>query len=42
MTHGNPAKIEPGLEGSCERVVSQELTLAYYDPNCRPFFPLRP
>lgn len=33
MTHGLPAKIEPGLEGSCERVVTQELTLAYFDPN---------
>jgi fluoroacetyl-CoA thioesterase len=26
------AKIEPGLEGSCERVVSLEWTLAHYDP----------
>jgi fluoroacetyl-CoA thioesterase len=33
MTRGNPAKIEPGLEGFCERVVSQEWTLAHIDPN---------
>ena len=33
MTHGNPAKIEPGLQGFCERVVSQEWTLAHIDPN---------
>jgi len=33
MTQGHPAKIEPGLEGFCERVVSQELTLAHVDPN---------
>jgi predicted thioesterase len=33
MTSGNPLKIEPGLEGFCERVVSQELTLAHVDPN---------
>jgi predicted thioesterase len=33
MTQGIPARIEPGLEGFCERVVSQELTLAYVDPN---------
>jgi fluoroacetyl-CoA thioesterase len=33
MTHGNPAKIEPGLEGFCELVVSQEWTLAHYDSN---------
>lgn len=33
MTHGNPARIEPGLEGFCERVVSKELTLAHVDPN---------
>ncbi len=33
MTHGKPAKIEPGLEGYCERVVSQDLTVAYFDPN---------
>jgi fluoroacetyl-CoA thioesterase len=33
MTLGNPAKIEPGLEGFCERVVSQEWTLAHFDPS---------
>ena len=33
MTQGNPAKIEPGLEGICERVVSKEWTLAHIDPN---------
>jgi predicted thioesterase len=33
MTPGNPLKIEPGLEGFCERVVSQELTLASVDPS---------
>jgi fluoroacetyl-CoA thioesterase len=32
MTKGVPAKIEPGLEGFCERVVSQEWTLAHFDP----------
>jgi fluoroacetyl-CoA thioesterase len=32
MTQGGPAKIEPGLEGFCERVVSQEFTLAHFDP----------
>jgi fluoroacetyl-CoA thioesterase len=32
VTQGNPAKIELGLEGSCERVVSHEWTLAYMDP----------
>jgi len=32
MTQGNPPKIEPGLEGFCERVVSQEWTLAQIDP----------
>ena len=32
MTQGHPAKIKPGLEGSCERVVSHEWTLAYMDP----------
>ena len=32
MTNGSPAKIEPGLEGFCERVVSQEWTLAHFDP----------
>jgi fluoroacetyl-CoA thioesterase len=33
MTQGNPAKIEPGLEGFCERVVSQDWTLAYFHPD---------
>jgi fluoroacetyl-CoA thioesterase len=33
MTRGNLTKIEPGLEGSCERVVSQEWTLAHFDPS---------
>jgi fluoroacetyl-CoA thioesterase len=33
MTQGGPQKIEPGLEGFCERVVSHELTLANVDPN---------
>ena len=33
MTHGNTARIEPGLEGFCERVVSQEWTLSHIDPN---------
>jgi fluoroacetyl-CoA thioesterase len=33
MTAELPARIEPGLEGSCERVVSQEWTLSHYDPN---------
>ena len=33
MTQGNSAKIELGLEGFCERVVSQEWTLAHFDPN---------
>ena len=32
MTQGGPAKIEPGLEGFCERVVSQEWTLAHIEP----------
>jgi fluoroacetyl-CoA thioesterase len=31
MTVDRPAKIEPGLEGFCERVVSQEWTIAHYD-----------
>ncbi len=31
MTRSGPVKIEPGLQGFCERVVSQELTLAHYD-----------
>ena len=30
---GIPARIEPGLEGSCERLVTPELTLARIDPN---------
>jgi len=38
MTRGNPGKIEPGIEGSCERVVSQEWTLAYYDPKLPAIF----
>ncbi len=33
MTQGNSAKNEPGLEGFCERVVSQEWTLSHYDSN---------
>jgi len=33
VTHGHPPKIEPGLEGSCERVVSYEWTLTHMDPN---------
>ena len=33
MTRGRPAKIEPGLEGFCEGVVSWEWTLAHYNPN---------
>jgi fluoroacetyl-CoA thioesterase len=33
MTRSSPVKIEPGLEGFCERVVSKELTLAHVDPN---------
>jgi len=32
MTRGSPLKIAPGLEGFCERVVSQEMTLAHFDP----------
>ena len=32
MTRARPAKIEPGLMGFCERVVSPELTLAQIDP----------
>jgi fluoroacetyl-CoA thioesterase len=28
-----PEGIKPGLEGSCERVVTLELTLAHIDPN---------
>ena len=33
MTQGIPERIKPGLEGSCERVVTLELTLAHIDPN---------
>jgi fluoroacetyl-CoA thioesterase len=33
MKQGSPVRIEPGLEGFCERVVSQEWTLAHFDPN---------
>jgi fluoroacetyl-CoA thioesterase len=33
MSRSNPVKIEPGLEGFCERVVSHEWTLAHIDPN---------
>jgi fluoroacetyl-CoA thioesterase len=33
MNEGNPAKIELGLEGSCERVVLQEWTLANFNPD---------
>jgi predicted thioesterase len=33
MTKGRrPTKIKPGLEGFCERVVSQEWTLAHFNP----------
>ena len=32
MTRGVPETIKPGLEGSCERVVTLELTLAHIDP----------
>ena len=32
MTQGIPPRIEPGLEGSCERVVTLELTLTHIDP----------
>jgi len=33
VTHGIRVKIEPGLEGSVERIVSQEWTLSHVDPN---------
>jgi fluoroacetyl-CoA thioesterase len=33
MTQGIPAGIKPGLEGSCERVVSLEMTLAQVNPS---------
>ena len=32
MTKGEPKKIEPGLQGLCQRVVTEELTLAHIDP----------
>jgi fluoroacetyl-CoA thioesterase len=32
MTRGKTAKLEPGLLGFCERVVTQEMTLAQVDP----------
>ena len=32
MTHSHPDKIKLGLEGYCERIVSEERTLAYFDP----------
>lgn len=32
MTAGSFLKIAPGLEGFCERVVSQDMTLAHFDP----------
>jgi len=33
MTRGVPETIKPGLEGTCERAVTLELTLAHIDPN---------
>jgi fluoroacetyl-CoA thioesterase len=33
MTQGNSSEIKLGLEGFCERVVSQELTLSQFDPS---------
>jgi len=33
MTQGKQVKIEPGLEGYCERIVTHEWTLAHMDPN---------
>ncbi|HEX4643926.1 MAG TPA: hotdog domain-containing protein [Candidatus Acidoferrales bacterium] len=33
MSATNPKKIELGLEGFCERVVTPELTLAHYNPD---------
>ena len=33
MSEHGSAKIEPGLEGSCERMVPREWTRAYYDPD---------
>jgi predicted thioesterase len=32
MTKGEPKKIEPGLQGHCQRVVTEELTLAHINP----------
>jgi predicted thioesterase len=32
MTQGAPAKIELGMEGFCERVVSPDWTLAHFNP----------
>lgn len=32
MTHGVPEEIKPGLKGSCERVVTHELTLTHINP----------
>lgn len=32
MSRAKPGKIEPGLMGFCERIVSHELTLAQIDP----------
>lgn len=33
MTQGDPARMEPGLQGVLEQVVPREWTLAHYDPN---------
>jgi predicted thioesterase len=33
MTKGEPKKIEPGLQGHCQRVVTEELTLAHINPD---------
>ena len=33
MTRQTPPKIELGLEGSCERIVTPELTLAHFNPD---------
>jgi fluoroacetyl-CoA thioesterase len=33
MTQGIPEEIKPGLEGSCERVVTPEMTLTHINPN---------
>jgi predicted thioesterase len=33
MTQHNPARIEPGLEGFCQRIVPREWTLAHIDPS---------